>query len=60
MQEKKFVIWCRGVCCIMIFFLHYLKRLGLQDYNEYLQPAVPAFLFVSAYLYGEQKKNEVL
>ena len=57
MQEKKFVIWCRGVCCIMIFFLHYLKRLGLQDYNEYLQPAVPAFLFVSAYLYGEQKKT---
>lgn len=51
-QEKKSIVWCRCFCCIMIFFLHYLKRLDLEDYNWYLQPAVPAFLLVSAYLYG--------
>jgi len=59
MVEKKLssVYWLRFVCCLLIFFLHYCKRVGHEELNWYFQLAVPCFLFVSAYLYGLRPKD---
>lgn len=51
------VYWLRFICCLLIFFLHYCKRLGHEELNWYFQLAVPCFLFVSAYLYGIRPKG---
>lgn len=51
----------RVFCVLQVFFLHYFARIGLKNYIWIFQIAVPVFLLVSAYLYGQKiRENEKL
>ncbi len=50
--------WLRIFCALQVYAIHYFAGHGLRDYIWIFSLAVPAFLLMSAYLYGLRRNPD--
>lgn len=54
-QGKYFYVqFIKAFCALQVFFLHYFAGHGLREWMWIFNVAVPTFLLISAYLYGQR------
>lgn len=53
-----YVTWLKAICCLEIFFLHYFAGHDMREWMWIFNGAVPCFLLVSAFIYGERPETK--